>query len=99
MAQGVKDPVLSLLWVRFLLWCGFDPCHRPDPPPPPPKKKKKQKKLEHLLCVRYCCRCWEYISAKDRIPALTEVIVLCWREKDDKQIRWHQRVLSIKIMK
>ena len=25
MAYQVKDPVLSLLWLRPLLWCGFDP--------------------------------------------------------------------------
>ena len=25
MAQGVKDPALSLQWSRSLLWCGFDP--------------------------------------------------------------------------
>ena len=21
----VKDPALSLLWLRSMLWCGFDP--------------------------------------------------------------------------
>ena len=30
-AQRVKDPVLSLPWLRSPLWCGFDPwaenCH------------------------------------------------------------------------
>ena len=25
MVQQVKDPVLSQLWYRSLLWCGFDP--------------------------------------------------------------------------
>ena len=25
MAQQVKDLVLSLLWLRLLLWLGFDP--------------------------------------------------------------------------
>ena len=25
MAQWVGDPVLSLLWLRSLLWCEFDP--------------------------------------------------------------------------
>ena len=24
-AQQVKDPALSLLWLRSLLWCRFDP--------------------------------------------------------------------------
>ena len=24
MAQQVKDPALSLPWLRMLLWCGFD---------------------------------------------------------------------------
>ena len=28
MAQQVKDPVLSLLWLRSLLWHEFDPCPR-----------------------------------------------------------------------
>ena len=27
-AQEVKDPALSLLWLRSLLWHGFDPCPR-----------------------------------------------------------------------
>ena len=36
-AQWVKDPVLSLLWLWLLLWCGFDPwptnsCQHPSPP-------------------------------------------------------------------
>ena len=25
MAQQVRDPMLPLLWLRLLLWCGFDP--------------------------------------------------------------------------
>ena len=28
MMQWVKDPVLSLQWLRFLLWCRFDPWSR-----------------------------------------------------------------------
>lgn len=24
-AQGVKDPVLTLLWIGSQLWCGLDP--------------------------------------------------------------------------
>ena len=25
MAQWVKDPALSLLWLSLMLWCAFDP--------------------------------------------------------------------------
>lgn len=28
MAQWVKDPRLSLLWLRLQLWCGFAPWPR-----------------------------------------------------------------------
>ena len=41
MAQWVKDPVLSLLWLRSLMWCGFHP--RPgDFCMPQPKKERKR---------------------------------------------------------
>ena len=33
MAQEVKEPALSLLWLRSLLWCGFDPWPRDVPIP------------------------------------------------------------------
>ena len=28
MAHQVKDPALSLLWLRLQLWCGFNPWPR-----------------------------------------------------------------------
>ena len=41
-AQWVKDPALSLQWLRSLLWCGFDPKPRKFHMPWEwPKKKKK----------------------------------------------------------
>ena len=40
--QGVKDPVLSLQWLRLLLWHGFDPWPRNFYMPQVwPEKKKK----------------------------------------------------------
>ena len=43
MAQWVKDPVLSLLWLRLLLWRRFDPWPRNfDMPQVWPKKKKER---------------------------------------------------------
>ena len=48
-AQWVKDPPLSLLWLESLLRCGFSPgpgtsvCCGEQPPPPKKKKKTKQK--------------------------------------------------------
>ena len=48
MVQWAKDPALSLLWLRMLLWGGFHPwprnCHRPQALPSFKKKKKKRKK-------------------------------------------------------
>lgn len=41
--QGVKDPVVSLQWLRSQLWCEFDPWPQkvfmPQGEPAPPKKK------------------------------------------------------------
>ena len=56
MAQWVKDPVLSLLWLGLLLWCGFHPwpwelscamygCGQKLP------KTKKKKKTFWSFCV------------------------------------------------
>ena len=47
-AQQVKDPVLSLLWLSLLLWVGFNPWPQnfcmPRTPPKTNKQKKKKKK-------------------------------------------------------
>ena len=47
MVQWVKDPVLSLQWLRSLLWRGFDPWpgnfHLP-------KEQPKKKKGSVLFC-------------------------------------------------
>ena len=46
----IKDPVLSMLWLGSLLWCGFDSwpwnLHMPQPWPKKKKKKKKKKKID-----------------------------------------------------
>lgn len=44
MAQQVKDPVLSLLWLRSPLGHGFDPWPRNLHMPTGTAKKKKKKK-------------------------------------------------------
>ena len=43
MALQVKDLALSLLWLRPLLWCGFDPWPWAFPVPKEQSKKKKKK--------------------------------------------------------
>ena len=47
-AQQVKDPVLSLLWIEPHLWQGFNPWtwiqHAEDAAKKKKKKKKKQKR-------------------------------------------------------
>ena len=42
MAQQVNDPVLSLLWLRSLLWLGFDPWPQEIPHAKGAAKKKKK---------------------------------------------------------
>ena len=47
LAQQVKDPALSLLWIRSLLWHGFNLWPRKFyMPQVQPKKKKKKKKAK-----------------------------------------------------
>ena len=49
-----KDPALSLLWLRSLLWCGFHPRPRnfcmPKACPIPTTTKKKKKKKKNPIC-------------------------------------------------
>ena len=44
LAQWVKDPALSLQWLRLLMWCRFVSwpwnSHVPPSPPTPPQKKR-----------------------------------------------------------
>ena len=59
MAQLVKDPVLSLLQLRSLLWCGFHPLlgNFWMPWVQPKKKEKKKKKktfVTPIACRRMC---------------------------------------------
>ena len=44
MTQQVKDPALSLLWLRLHLWLGFDPWPGNGHVPQAWQKKKKKKK-------------------------------------------------------
>ena len=48
MAQQVKDPVLSLLWLGSLPWCGFNPWPNNFCMPWVPPKKKITLKLSNL---------------------------------------------------
>ena len=52
MAQCIKDPALSLLWLRSLLWCGFRPLpgnfHVLWVGPPPKKKEEPGMDHQHL---------------------------------------------------
>ena len=51
MEQGIKDPALSLLWLRSLLWHSFDPqCRNFGMPPVQPKGKKKHECLDGHSC-------------------------------------------------
>ena len=43
--QGVKDLALSLLWLRSLQWCRFNPWPRNFHVPRPPKKEREQKAI------------------------------------------------------
>ena len=43
-AQEVKDPALSLMWLRSLLWCRFNPWPRKFYSQGKKKKKEKKKK-------------------------------------------------------
>ena len=49
-AQQVEDPVLSLLWLGWLLWPGFDswPRNLHMSQAQPKKKKKKKEKVDYL---------------------------------------------------
>ena len=59
MAQQVKEPTLSLLWLGFLLWRGFtpDPGTSLQATDMASKKKKKEgkesKKKKYLEILRY----------------------------------------------
>ena len=50
MAQQVKGPALSLLWLRLLLWLGFDPWPRNFCMLQAGQKKKKKKKIRSSHC-------------------------------------------------
>lgn len=56
-AQWFKDPVLSLLWLKWLLWHGFDPslgtstCCRHAPPNPPKKWGIEKRKLWEITLL------------------------------------------------
>ena len=64
MAQWVKDPALSLLWLQLLLWHGTDPWHRNfqmlwASPLPLSKKKENSSRISlvaHWLGIQ-CCYC------------------------------------------
>ena len=49
---AVKDPVLSLLWLRSLLWLGFDPWPRNFHIPQDQAEKKQQKNEREMHLVK-----------------------------------------------
>ena len=53
MIQWVKDPELSPMWPKLLLWCGFDPrpgnFHMPQVWLKKEKKERKKRKSYSLL--------------------------------------------------
>ena len=51
MAQQVKDPGLSLLWLWFQLWHRFDPWAQEPPHAPGVAKKKKNTKLKLMVVM------------------------------------------------
>ena len=51
MAQQVKDPVLPLLWLRSLLWCGFQSLAQELPRAEAMTKKKKKKKKKKRIKI------------------------------------------------
>ena len=54
MAQQVKDPALSLLWLGLLLWCGIYSYPENFPMPQAwPKGKKKKKKTSGMVWGRF----------------------------------------------
>ena len=59
MAQRVKDPILSLLWLESFLWRGFDPW------PWVRQKKKKKKKIRIYMYV------YTYMYVSDIAQLLT----------------------------
>ena len=50
--QPVKDPVLSLQWIRVLLWRGFKAWRRNLHMPWVWQKKKKE--IKYVRCVAEC---------------------------------------------
>ena len=70
-AQQVKDPVLSLLWLSLLLWVGFNPWPQnfcmPRTPPKTNKQKKKKKKKKALNIS-------SLLHSKFHIPSPTQII-------------------------
>ena len=55
MAQKVKNLVYSLLWLQWVLWCGFNPW----PGNSQPKKKKLMKKQENFIQANLRTVAWE----------------------------------------
>ena len=53
-SSGAKDPALSLLWLRSLLWCGFNP--RPG------NFCMLQVKPKNKVCVPYSISNWQNLN-------------------------------------
>ena len=51
MVQQVEDPVLSLLWLRLLLWRGFSPRLGERPAMGTAKKPRNQNKAKQKKCL------------------------------------------------
>ena len=71
-AQWVKDPALSPLWHRSLLWHGFDTWPREILHAAGTAKKKTK---YSFLCMRVRCVCWVY-GVKHNKAKLTQGLLL-----------------------
>ena len=54
MAQQVKDPVLSLLWLWLQLWRGFNQLAQELRPAAGMAKKKKEQRKKNLMELMEC---------------------------------------------
>ena len=68
MAQWVKDLVLSLLWLRSQLWCGFYPwprnfCVLWERPHKIKTNKQKNEREQHVWRHRHSEHIWEIIQS------------------------------------
>ena len=82
MAQQVKDPKLSLQWLKLLLWQGFDPWLRNFHMPWVPEKKKKKKLGLSIFLLTFECKRSYFLRTH-----LVQVCLGWWIKKEDRSFR------------